>query len=260
VKQMGRLAGKVAIVTGAARGMGAATARLFASEGAQVVLGDVLDTEAQGVARKIGSAAHFHHHDVSEEESWQQLVAATVKEFARIDVLVNNAGILVFESLMQMSKRDFERIIAVNLVGVFLGIKTVAPHMARRGKGAIVNISSISGMVGQPQVGAYAASKWGVRGLTKVAALELGSLGVRVNSIHPGGTDTAMCAPPGTPAEQIDRFYAGIPLGRIGQPEEIAQACLYLASDDSSYICGTELVVDGGMIAGRYYAMQRDNA
>jgi 3alpha(or 20beta)-hydroxysteroid dehydrogenase len=148
------LAGKVAIVTGAARGMGAATARLFAAEGAHVVLADVLDSAGQAVACEIGDRASFQHHDVSDDESWTHLVRTTAERLGRIDVLINNAGILRMQPLLDTSKRDFEKILAVNLVGVFLGIKSVAPHMTRRGCGAIVNISSISGMTGQAGVGA----------------------------------------------------------------------------------------------------------
>jgi 3alpha(or 20beta)-hydroxysteroid dehydrogenase len=247
---LNRIVNKVAIVTGAARGMGAAMARLFAAEGAKVVVADVLDSEGQAVAREIGSAAFFQHHDVSDEASWQQLVSATVERFSGIDALVNNAGILMVKGLLETEKRDFERILAVNLVGVFLGIKMVAPLMIERGKGSIVNISSVSGMIGQATVGAYAASKWGVRGLTRVAALELGPRGVRVNTIYPGWTETPMGTPPGTTQEAIDKSCARIPLRRIGQPDEIAQAALYLASEESSYVCGAELLVDGGMIAG----------
>jgi 3alpha(or 20beta)-hydroxysteroid dehydrogenase len=254
---MGRLSGKVAIVTGAARGMGAATARLFAAEGAKVVITDVLDAEGEAEARNIGSAAFFQHHDVADEDSWRQLVGATLERFTYVDILVNNAAILVVGTLLETQKQDFERNLAVNLTGVFLGIKTVAPHMVDRRKGSIVNISSISGMVGQLRMGAYAASKWGVRGLTRVAALELGDRGVRVNSVHPGGVETPMVTSVVSP-EDVNKFYAGIPAGRIGQPEDIARASLYLASDESSYVSGAELLVDGGMIAGRYYAMRQE--
>lgn len=246
----GRVAGKVAIVTGAARGMGAATARLFAAEGANVVLADILGAAGEAVAREIGSSAFFQHHDVGDDDSWAHLVRTTVERFGRIDVLINNAGILNIQRLLDTSKRDFEKTLAVNLVGVFLGIKAVAPHMAQLGRGAIVNISSISGMTGQAGAGAYAASKWGVRGLTRVAALELGHSGVRVNAIYPGGTRTEMGAPRHIAVEDLNRFYASIPLRRIGEPEDIARACLYLASDESSYVTGAELVVDGGLIAG----------
>jgi 3alpha(or 20beta)-hydroxysteroid dehydrogenase len=254
---MSRLAGKVAIITGAARGIGEATARLFVAEGAKVVLSDVLDAEGARIASELGDTATFQHHDVSDEAAWHGLVAATLDRFGAIDILINNAGILKVQGLLEASKQDFERTLAVNLIGVFLGIKAVGPGMIDRGKGSIVNISSVSGMIGQPRVGAYAASKWGLRGLTRVAALELGPRGVRVNSVHPGGTQTVMGIH-GLPTQVINRFYASVPLRRIGQPEEIARAALFLASDEASYVCGAELLVDGGMIAGRHYTVEAD--
>jgi 3alpha(or 20beta)-hydroxysteroid dehydrogenase len=254
---MNRLAGKVAIITGAARGMGAATARLFAAEGARVVIADVLDAEGDSLAREIGQTSLFQHHDVADEESWQRVVQEAIAHFGGVDVLVNNAGILLMKGLMDIQKQEFERVLAVNLVGTFLGIKTTAPQMIERGGGAIVNISSVDGMKGSNSTGAYSASKWGVRGLTKVAAMELGHRGVRVNSIHPGGVNTVMGVRPGPEGlAMAQKFYQGIPLGRIGQPEEIARVTLFLASDESSYVCGAEITVDGGMIVGQYYMSQ----
>jgi 3alpha(or 20beta)-hydroxysteroid dehydrogenase len=254
---MKRLAGKVAIITGGARGMGAATARLFASEGARVVIADVLEAEGDALAREIGKESLFQQHDVANEESWQRVVREAVAHFGGVDVLVNNAGILLMKGLMDIRKEEFERVLAVNLLGTFLGIKTTAPKIIERGGGAIVNISSVDGMKGANSTGAYSASKWGVRGLTKVAAMELGHRGVRVNSIHPGGVNTAMGVRPGPEGlAMAQKFYQGIPLGRIGQPEEIARVSLFLASDESSYICGAEIVVDGGMIVGQYYSSQ----
>ena len=254
---MNRLAGKVAIITGAARGMGAATARLFASEGARVVIADVLDAEGDSLAREIGQASLFQHHDVADEDSWQRVVREAIAHFGGVDVLVNNAGILLMKGLLDIQKQEFERVLAINLVGTFLGIKTTAPQMIERGGGAIVNISSVDGMKGSNSTGAYSASKWGVRGLTKVAAMELGHRGVRVNSIHPGGVNTVMGVRPGPEGlAMAQKFYQGIPLGRIGQPEEIARVTLFLASDESSYVCGAEIVVDGGMIVGQYYMSQ----
>jgi 3alpha(or 20beta)-hydroxysteroid dehydrogenase len=254
---MNRLAGKVAIITGAARGMGAATARLFASEGARVVIADVLDAEGDSLAREIGQTSLFQHHDVADEESWQRVVREAIAHFGGVDVLVNNAGILLMKGLLDIQKQEFESVLAVNLIGTFLGIKTTAPRMIERGGGAIVNISSVDGMKGSNSTGAYSASKWGVRGLTKVAAMELGHRGVRVNSIHPGGVNTVMGVRPGPEGlAMAQKFYQGIPLGRIGQPEEIARVTLFLASDESSYVCGAEIVVDGGMIVGQYYMSQ----
>jgi 3alpha(or 20beta)-hydroxysteroid dehydrogenase len=152
-----------------------------------------------------------------------------------------------------MEKADFERVLGVNLVGAFLGIKTVAPHMIARGKGSIVNVSSVDGMKGSNGLAAYGASKWGVRGLTRVAAMELGYKGVRVNSIHPGGVDTVMTNPMGQSRVEVDQRFKMVPLQRVGAPEEVARTTLFLASDESSYVCGAEIAVDGGMLAGQYY-------
>jgi len=254
---MNRLANKVAIITGAARGMGAAAARLFVGEGARVVIADVLESEGEALARELGAAALFRRHDVADESSWQSLVHETVAHFGGIDVLVNNAGVLLMRGLLDIDKREFERVLAINLVGTFLGIKAAAPQIIERGGGSIVNISSVDGMKGSNATAAYSASKWGVRGLTKVAAMELGHRGVRVNSVHPGGIRTPMTTRPGPEADAaVNRFYKGMPLGRIGQPEEVAYVTLFLASDEASYVCGAEIVVDGGMIIGPYYMSQ----
>jgi 3alpha(or 20beta)-hydroxysteroid dehydrogenase len=250
---MGRLAGKVAIVTGGARGMGEATSRLFAAEGAKVVIADVLDREGEALAKSLGGAAFFQHHDVTDEASWQAVTAEAVRRYGGVDVLVNNAGILLFKALSETEKAEFERVIGVNLVGTFLGMKIVGPRMIERGKGSIINISSTAGISAQNGTAAYAASKFGVRGLTKVAALEFGHRGVRVNSVHPGGINTVMGVAPGTPPEIIDQYYKAVPLQRIGQPNEVAQVSLFLASDESSYVCGAEILADGGMLAGQYY-------
>jgi 3alpha(or 20beta)-hydroxysteroid dehydrogenase len=250
---MGKLAGKVAIVTGGARAMGEATARLFVAEGAWVVIADVLKEEGQALAKELGTNAVFQHLDVSDEAGWQAAADVAVQQFGGIDVLVNNAGILKFTALVDTPLADFQRILNVNLVGCFLGMKTVAPLMMQKGSGSIVNISSIDGMKGANSLGAYAASKWGVRGITKVAALEFGHRGVRVNSVHPGGVDTPMGNPRGMTAEEMAPLYKGVPLQRVGQPIEVARASLFLASDDASYINGAELTVDGGWTAGHYY-------
>lgn len=249
----GRLTGKVAIVTGGARSMGAATARLFVAEGARVLIGDVLEAEGQALAAELGQAALFHRLDVADESAWQAAVAAAEHAFGGIDVLVNNAGILKFGALLETSLADFRRVQEVNLCGCFLGMRSVAPRMFARGGGAIVNISSIDGMKGANAIGAYAASKWGVRGLTKVAALEFGHRGVRVNSIHPGGVDTPMGNPRGAQGAELNKDYTNVPLQRIGAPPEVAHASLFLASDEASYINGAELTVDGGWTAGHYY-------
>jgi len=250
---MGKLSGKVALITGGARSMGAATARLFVEEGARVVVADVLEAEGQALAAELGESAVFQKLDVSVEAEWLAAVERATSHFGGIDVLVNNAGILKFSALLDTSLAYFERVLHVNLSGCFLGMRSVAPHMIAKGRGAIVNISSIDGMKGANSVGAYAASKWGVRGLTKVAALEFGHKGVRVNSVHPGGVDTPMGNPNGVGTEELNKLYTAVPLQRVGQPIEVARASLFLASDDASYINGAELTVDGGWTAGHYY-------
>lgn len=250
---MNRLQGKTAIITGGARGMGEATSRLFAAEGAKVAIADLLDAEGTALAAKLGDAARFYHHDVTSEDAWAKLVAAVEADMGPVDILVNNAGILLFRTLFDTSLAEYQKVLNVNLVGQFLGIKAVGPGMAARGKGAIVNISSVDGMKGANGLGAYASSKWGVRGLTRVAAMELGHQGVRVNSVHPGGVDTAMGNQGGHSREQVNESYGNVPLQRIGAPEEVAKASLFLASDDASYLSGSEIVVDGGMIVGHYY-------
>ncbi|WP_408591362.1 SDR family NAD(P)-dependent oxidoreductase [Novosphingobium sp.] len=248
-----RLAGKVAIVTGGARGMGAATSRLFVAEGAKVAIADMLDAEGAALAAELGENARFWKHDVTDEAAWATLVAEVEAAFGGVDVLVNNAGIIIFKGLLDTTHDDFKRVLDVNLVGEFLGIKAVAPGMIARGKGAIVNISSVDGMKGANCLVAYASSKWGVRGLTKVAAMELGHKGVRVNSVHPGGVDTIMSNHGSVSRAELNTTYSHVPLQRIGGPEEVAAASLFLASDDASYIHGTEVVVDGGMTTGVYY-------
>lgn len=250
---MGKLEGKVAIITGGARGMGAATSRLFVAEGARVAIADVLEDAGQALAAELGDAAKFWKLDVTSEEDWARVVAEVEATLGPVDALVNNAGILMFKSLLETTKADYERVLGVNLVGEFLGIKAVAPGMIARGKGSIVNISSVDGMKGANSLVAYASSKWGVRGLTKVAAMELGHKGVRVNSVHPGGVDTVMSNHNAAPRSEIDKSYDQVPLQRIGGPEEVAAASAFLASDDASYIHGAEIVVDGGMTVGSYY-------
>jgi 3alpha(or 20beta)-hydroxysteroid dehydrogenase len=243
---MGRLDGKVAIITGGARGQGAAEGRLFAAEGARVVLADVLDDEGAATAAEIGDAARFVHLDVTDEDQWQAAVVAAEEAFGPVNVLVNNAGILRFEALDKMALDDFDRVMRVNVHGVFLGMKSVTPSMVRAGGGSIVNISSTAGLTGLPVLGAYVASKWAVRGLSKTAAIDLGAKGIRVNSVHPGGIDTPMVA--GTSGDAP--FYKRLPVPRMGTPDEAARAVLFLASDESSYVTGAELAVDGGATCG----------
>ena len=243
---MGRLDGKVAIITGAARGQGAAEARMFAAEGARVLLADILDADGEAVAAEIGDAAAYTRLDVTDEAQWQAAVALAEQRFGPVTVLVNNAGILHFQVLHKTELSDFENVMRVNVQGVFLGMKSVVPSMTRAGGGSIVNISSTAGLVGLPYFGAYVASKWAVRGLTKTAAIDLGHMGIRVNSVHPGGIDTPMVA--GTTADAP--FYKRLPVPRMGSPDEAARAVLFLASDEASYIAGAELAVDGGATCG----------
>ncbi|NNC39040.1 MAG: glucose 1-dehydrogenase [Hyphomonadaceae bacterium] len=249
---MGRLSGKVAIVTGAARGMGEATARLFAAEGAKVALGDVMVKEGEAVAKDIGDAAFFQKLDVSSDENWASFVAAVVDKFGTIDALINNAGLVHFTPIEHFNPDDAKSILGVNTVGPMLGAKHVAPIMKKAGKGSIVNISSVDGLRGCNGLTLYTASKWALRGLTKSLAYELGTSGIRVNSVHPGGVDTPMGNARGLPPDQLNMAFRRVPLQRIGQPEEIANASLFLATDEASYISGAELAVDGGWGAGYF--------
>lgn len=250
---MERLKGKVAIITGGARGMGAATCRLFVAQGAKVAITDVLEEDGAKLAAELGDAARFWRHDVTDAQQWATIVAEVEAELGPVDILVNNAGVLLFKALLDTSLEDYQRVLNVNLIGEFLGIKAVAPAMVARGKGSIVNISSIDGMKGSNGLAAYASSKWGLRGLTKVAAMELGHKGVRVNSVHPGGVDTVMTNHDQSSRDKVNERFGNVPLQRVGGPEEVAAASLFLASDDASYLTGTEIVVDGGMTTGTYY-------
>lgn len=252
---MARLDGKVAIITGAAQGMGAATARLFVAAGAKVALADVCDEAGRALAAELGEDASYYHLDVTSADDWCERVRSIESELGAVDVLVNNAGVLMFKTLLQTTPEEYRRVLEVNLVGEFLGIKAVAPGMIARGKGSIVNISSVDGTKGANGLAAYASSKWGVRGLTKVAAMELGHLGIRVNSVLPGGVDTAMTNFDGVSREQVNGRFQNIPIQRVADPEEIARVSLFLASDAASYLVGTEIVVDGGMTSGQYYAL-----
>jgi 3alpha(or 20beta)-hydroxysteroid dehydrogenase len=248
----GRLEGKVCIITGAARGMGEATARLFASEGATVALGDVMVPEGKAVAEDIGGNAFFQKLDVSDDENWKNFVSAVISKFDTIDVLINNAGLVHFTPIEHFNPDDAEKILGVNTVGPMLGAKHVTPFMKAAQKGSIVNISSVDGLRGCNGLTLYTASKWALRGLTKSLAYELGTSGIRVNSLHPGGVNTPMGNARGLPADQLAHAFCRVPLQRIGEPNEIANASLFLASDEASYITGAELAVDGGWGAGYY--------
>lgn len=255
--RMGKLDGRVVIVTGAARGQGEQEARLFAAEGARVVVADVLDDQGEALAKELG--ALYVHLDVREEAGWQAVVAAAEKAYGRIDGLVNNAGILRFNTVVDTPLDEFMQVVQVNQVGCFLGIKTVAPRIAEAGGGTIVNTASYTGVTGMAAVGSYAASKHAIVGLTRVAALELARRRIRVNAVCPGAIDTAMSNPavldPNADVEGsargLERMYRKlVPLGRIGRPDEVARLALFLTSEDSSYITGQPFVIDGGWLAG----------
>jgi NAD(P)-dependent dehydrogenase (short-subunit alcohol dehydrogenase family) len=248
-----RLAGKVALITGGARGMGASEAQLFIDEGARVVIADVREDVGQETAKRLspdGSACVFLRHDVTQESDWKAVVDEVIKSFGQIDILVNNAGIFERGSVLDTSLEDFERTMNINVNGVFLGMKTVAPHMVQRQKGSIINISSVAGIQGTPGFLAYGASKWAVRGMTKGVAKELAPLGVRVNSIHPGIIDTPMLQTFEAAGEGVrDAVRTRIPLGYEAEPIHVARLALYLGSDESAYSTGSEFIVDGGWTA-----------
>jgi 3alpha(or 20beta)-hydroxysteroid dehydrogenase len=245
-----RLDGKVVLVTGAARGIGAAIAQRFAQEGANLLLTDADEPGARQLATEVGNGSAAYAHDVTSEAEWDAVTTWAIETHGRVDVLVNNAGVFLAAKLAETTLEDFRRVQEVNQVGVFLGMRTVAPVMAERGGGSIINLSSVAGLMGSPYLTAYAAGKWAVRGMTKAVAKELAASSVRVNSLHPGQIDTDMHTRQRerTP-ELIDRLVAGIPVRRIGEPQEVAEAALFLASDESRYVTGSELVVDGGVSA-----------
>ena len=245
-----RLRDKVVLITGAARGMGAAAARRIAAEGGKVVLGDILDDLGKAVADELGEAARYVHLDVTSPSEWADAIAAAERDFGRVDALVNNAGILTFGALADMPLEDYRRLIEVNQVGVFLGMQAAAPALERAGGGAIVNLSSVEGLGGGAFLTAYTASKFAVRGMTKAAAIELGPKGIRVNSVHPGAIRTDMVLAQTGGDEAAEKWMAKkVALKRMGQPEEVAALIAFLASDDSSYCTGAEFVVDGGATA-----------
>jgi 3alpha(or 20beta)-hydroxysteroid dehydrogenase len=244
---VGRLDGKVAIVTGGARGQGEAEVRLFVAEGAKVVVSDVLVDEGKNLAASLGENAVFLRHDVSREDDWEAAVNLATERYGSLDVLVNNAGILHNATIAKHTLADYERVVAVNQVGVFLGIRSAIAPMTSRGGGSIVNISSGAGIRATKYGFAYAATKYAVTGMTAAAALELARNKIRVNSIHPGLIDTPMVASDDPNAN--NKLIRATPLRRAGRPEEIARVALFLASDDSSYMTGAHVPVDGGVTA-----------
>jgi 3alpha(or 20beta)-hydroxysteroid dehydrogenase len=250
---MTSLDGKVALITGAARGMGESHARYFAAAGAKVVLADVLESEGRTVADSLGDDAHFVRLDVTSEADWEAAVAATAARFGAPNVLINNAGVQPVSLLADTTVEDFRRCLDINAVGQFIGIKAITAPMAAAGGGSIVNISSTNGFVGVKAMSAYTASKFAVRGLTRCAALELGPLGIRVNSVHPGAVATAMTQDPAWAGVDQNAFFATLPVPRIGQPVDISRMVAWLASDESAYATGAEFLVDGGLLTGGGY-------
>ena len=239
---MGRVDGKVALISGGARGIGAAAARALAAEGARVVIGDILDDEGEAVATELGAAARFVHLDVTRAEDWTAAVETAAGEFGRLDVLFNNAGIVNGASINRFKPEKWQQIIDVNLTGPFLGIRAATDALIEAGGGAIINNSSIEGLRGTSWAHGYVASKWGLRGLTKSVAVELAPHGIRVNSLHPGLIRTPI-------TEGIPDDMVPIPLGRPGRPEDVASFVVFLASDESSFATGTEFVIDGGTVS-----------
>lgn len=240
---MGRLAGKVVIVTGALGGIGRADAALFAREGARLVLTDITETGAEELLGSLGTEAMFLQHDVASEDDWARVVAGAQERFGRVDGLVNNAGLMVLGNVVQTSLAEWRRVMSVNLDGVFLGCRAVLPALERSGGGSIVNISSMYALIGSGTAASYTASKGAVRLLTRTAAVEHAKHGIRMNSIYPGVIDTAMSG------EEAAEEIRDTPMKRIGRPEEVAYGALFLACDESSFVTGAELVIDGGYTA-----------
>jgi 3alpha(or 20beta)-hydroxysteroid dehydrogenase len=251
---MGRLDGKVALITGGARGMGEAHVRHFVGEGAKVVFGDILEAEGAKVAADVGEACRFLRMDVTREDDWEAATAAAVETFGKLDVLVNNAGILIFRKISAMTLDEFRQVIDVNMTGTWLGIKAAIAPMTAAGRGSIVNVSSIEGFIGAAGLSAYSASKFAIRGITKAAARELARLRIRVNSIHPGGVATRMVENPDlVAAVDAEAFAASMPIKRFAKPIEVSRVAAFLASDEASYCTGSEFVVDGGILTGAGY-------
>jgi 3alpha(or 20beta)-hydroxysteroid dehydrogenase len=238
---MGRVDEKVALISGGARGMGAAHARMLVAEGAKVVIGDILDDEGKALADDIGESARYVHLDVTDADQWEAAVATAVSDFGKLNVLVNNAGIVALGKIGSFDMAKWQKVIDVNLTGTFLGMQACVESMKAAGSGSIINVSSIEGLRGAPMVHPYVATKWAVRGLSKSAAIELGKFNIRVNSLHPGFIRTPM-------TKHFPDDMVTSPLGRPGESDEVATFVVFLASDESSFSTGAEFVVDGGLV------------
>lgn len=249
---MTSLQGKVAIVTGGSQGMGAATARIFVERGAKVVIGDILVEKGEALAKELGDAAIFRKLDVRNEDDWAAAAKAAVDTFGKLDTLVNNAAVVHYTAIEQVSAEDIDRVLSINIKGVILGVKHCAPHLIASGKASVVNISSVDGLRGCNGLTVYTASKWAVRGLSKSLAWELGPRGVRVNTVHPGGVNTEMGNPQGKADGRENEGMERMPLLRIAEPEEIARVTAFVVSDDASYVTGAEYAVDGGWSSGYF--------
>jgi 3alpha(or 20beta)-hydroxysteroid dehydrogenase len=247
---MGRLTDRVALITGGARGQGEAEVRLFHREGAKLIIADLLEEQGKALEQELGERALFVRLDVSSEGDWRDAVAATLERFGRLDILVNNAGILKLAPVLEMPLDDYMAVVYVNQVGCFLGMKIGGRAIVDSGGGSIINTSSIGGLWGIPGGAAYSASKFAVTGMTKTAAIELGSAGVRVNAIHPGIIDTDMVRQFGTQDSLADAAGGALPVGRVGRPKEIAALALFLASEESAFCTGSSFTADGGAMAG----------
>ncbi len=247
---MNRLEKKVALVTGGARGLGAAAVRMMVKEGARVVFGDVLDAEGEALQEELGDSAVFVHMDVTEQSDWDAAIERAEK-FGPLNVLVNNAAVVHMAALSETTDEDYMRVFKINQFGTFIGIRSVIEPMKRAGSGSIINVSSIDGLHSAAGLSAYSSTKWAVRGLTKNAAIELGQYGIRVNSVHPGGMYTAMGGSEFASVEDLNEStYSRFPIPRVGMPEEVAQVILFLATDEASYSTGSEFVADGGWFTG----------
>ncbi len=247
---MNRLEKKVALVTGGARGLGAAAVRMMVKEGARVVFGDVLDAEGEALQEELGDSAVFVHMDVTEQSDWNAAIERAEK-FGPLNVLVNNAAVVHMAALTETTDEDYMRVFKINQFGTFIGIRSVIEPMKRAGSGSIINVSSIDGLHSAAGLSAYSSTKWAVRGLTKNAAIELGQYGIRVNSVHPGGMYTAMGGSEFASVEDLNEStYSRFPIPRVGMPEEVAQVILFLATDEASYSTGSEFVADGGWFTG----------